>query len=712
MSPGSATAGPRRGWLFTVVQASLPAVLAGSILLTLLVAGATSLVRPIYSATTVLTLDGELAKVLKGVSDSLPSQTATDYIRNEYFATHSLNLMRSPAIASRLIANRNLRARGGGALYEGYLVNPGLVTLVYTNGGRGIFLNWIADTQQFSIQGLSPDPDEAVALAREYTSIFLDQTIAQYAEVSATLAKRFSSRIATVDGSIAETNGAIRKLQERYASVDIAEEAVQISHRIEELRQDLDDDVYAASTYAARLAEAEKQAGEFQDLMTVELSFEANPRISSLKVELQRLLQQKVAAVDFTDEHPEVVALQKQIDSVREAFKIEVDKTLQSEVKRRPTIAESLWQAVLTLRTEHLLSSYRIEFYTQLRERYLERQRELTAAGLELTPLKKKLDSLTALNSQTLTDLMTVQSLSDHTLPFYRVVSPATINTATLKNFKYFPRRRPLALGALAGSFFMLGFLSVARELYRNRFFGVWQFEETSGAPRVVDGGSMPPLADAAEAVRYRYVRTACIALRDDPLVSVSSLTPGEGRQAVARVLAWSHAEAGRSVLLVDADAVHRPLTRALGMEGLPGVQGVLSQGLALENCVVRDALPGVAVLPSGSGSPHGRDFALLIEQARRSWERVVVVVPPEAEHAALADLLPPHRRLVAAAWGHHEIEAVERLLGHGAEEQPPPVLVVTLAPAQLDLTTFRGLFGLACQTAVAVVPWRGRPRA
>lgn len=709
MSRGCAKGGLLRlGWLLTVVQTNLPAVLAGSLMLALLVVGATFLFHPIYSAETVLTLDSELTKVLKGVSDSYPSQAASDYIRNEYFATHSLSLMRMPAIASKLIASRHLQTRSGGALYEGRLVNPGLVTLLYSNAGRGIFLKWIADTQQFSISGLSRDPDEAVALSSEYTNLFLEQSVAQYAEVCTALAARFSSRIEKLEASIAETGSAIRRVRERYNSIDVDEEAVQISHRIEAIRQQLDSEALIENTYATRLDEAKKAVDQYQELILIERTVEANPRIDTLRAELLRLVQEEAGAVDFTSEHPIIVSLHSRMDAVRAAIKSEADKSLQSEVQRLPSMVENLWQTMLALHTEHLLARYRLEHYTRLHERYLARQRELGTAAQELTPLKEKLDSLTTLHAQALSELTTVQSLVDHTLPFFRIVSPAAINTAALKHFKYFPRRRALALSALIGSFFVLGLLAIARELYRDRFFGTWQFDETSGSPSVVvDGGSLPVLTNESEAARYRFVRQACLALRDATLVCVASLTRGEGRQTVARVLAWSQAQSGRSVLLVDADTANRSLTLALGLAGLPGVQDVLSQSASLDSCVVRDAPTGAAVLPAGNGSLAGRDVALLLEQARLSWERVVVVLPPDAEDAALTDLLPPHRKLLVAAWGQHERAAVARIAGVNADPGQPPVLVVTQAPALLDLTTIRGLVGLACQTGAATVSWR-----
>ena len=299
----------------------------------------------------------------------------------------------------------------------------------------------------------------------------------------------------------------------------------------------------------------------------------------------------------------------------------------------------------------------------------------------------------------------------DHTLPFFRVVSRAAINPGAIREYRYFPKRRGLLLGSLFGAFFVLGFLAIARELWRDRFFGALQLDGIDGSPRFVAGGCLPAALEGPESTRYRFMRQACLELRDDALVLVTSLTRGEGRQTAARVLAWSHAQAGRSVLLIDADDISRSLTKALGLEGKPGVQEALAQHLSVNDIALRDALPGVAVLPTGSGSLSGREFAGLLDQATRSWDRVVVVTPPEADDAAFGDALPSHRELVVVAWGRHGREAVSRIVRAAAGPDRTPVLVVTQMPSLPDPTTIGGLFGLAWQTARAPVGWPGGRR-
>ena len=91
-----------RSWLLTIAQINLPFVLWGAFFVTFVIVGLSFLISPIYNATTVLTLDSDLAKVLRNVETSYPSVVAQDFIRYEYFATHNVQLMRTPQLAEKI----------------------------------------------------------------------------------------------------------------------------------------------------------------------------------------------------------------------------------------------------------------------------------------------------------------------------------------------------------------------------------------------------------------------------------------------------------------------------------------------------------------------------------------------------------------------------------------------------------------------------------
>jgi hypothetical protein len=87
-----------RNWLLTIAQNKTPIVLFGAGAITLVVTLLTFLFDPVYEAKTFITLDANLSKVLKSTDISYPYTTSMDYIRYEYFATHSVTLMHAPRL--------------------------------------------------------------------------------------------------------------------------------------------------------------------------------------------------------------------------------------------------------------------------------------------------------------------------------------------------------------------------------------------------------------------------------------------------------------------------------------------------------------------------------------------------------------------------------------------------------------------------------------
>lgn len=99
------------------------------------------------------------------------------------------------------------------------------------------------------------------------------------------------------------------------------------------------------------------------------------------------------------------------------------------------------------------------------------------------------------------------------------------------------------------------------------------------------------------------------------PLVVVTSPAPGEGKTFVACGLAIAQADAGRSVLLIDADLRRPGVADRLGLDGVVGLVTVLVGKTTFEDATV-DHASGVTVLPAGPLPPN--PSALLESQAMR----------------------------------------------------------------------------------------------
>ena len=83
-------------------------------------------------------------------------------------------------------------------------------------------------------------------------------------------------------------------------------------------------------------------------------------------------------------------------------------------------------------------------------------------------------------------------------------------------------------------------------------------------------------------------------------MVLVTSGGPGEGKSTVSANLAVSLAQAGRSVVLVDADLRRPAIHRRCRLPNERGLADVLVGEVALADAIQEDPFSGVPVITSG----------------------------------------------------------------------------------------------------------------
>jgi succinoglycan biosynthesis transport protein ExoP len=234
----------------------------------------------------------------------------------------------------------------------------------------------------------------------------------------------------------------------------------------------------------------------------------------------------------------------------------------------------------------------------------------------------------------------------------------ATANAhATLVTPAYVPAgpvARPLwldlAVGALLGLLLGLG-TALVRDRLSDRIRDRADFERLTGAPVLATvprtrhtrgpGGTMPvllraPGSPAAESYRYLRSRLQPLLLRRGPRdgavsVLVTSARDGEGRSTTAANLAIALAQAGRSVVLVDADLRQPRLHTMLGVPGDGGLTGVLTGQCTLAEALRDTPVPRLTLLPAGPAADGATDRlegpapAQLLRALRRECDVLVV---------------------------------------------------------------------------------------
>jgi exopolysaccharide transport family protein len=205
------------------------------------------------------------------------------------------------------------------------------------------------------------------------------------------------------------------------------------------------------------------------------------------------------------------------------------------------------------------------------------------------------------------------------------------------------------------------------------------------------------PLSPFANAIRSIKV-AADIGRGGKPskVIGVTSTFAAEGKSTVASNLAELIAQAGKKVILIDADVRNPSLSSAAGAEDGNGLLEVLDGKVGFDGAVRTDATTGLAFLPAVIHSPlaPSRDilasesFRMLIAQLRERFDDIIVDLPPlgpVAEVRATASLVDSYVYVIE--WGRTSLSAARQQM-IGAPEIQDRLLGAVLN--KVDMKAFR----------------------
>ena len=122
-------------------------------------------------------------------------------------------------------------------------------------------------------------------------------------------------------------------------------------------------------------------------------------------------------------------------------------------------------------------------------------------------------------------------------------------------------------------------------------------------------------------------------------IIGITSAQPSEGKSTVSVNLAYSLAELGKTVLLIDCDMRRPAIHDIVGVSLTPGLSEVLEGGTALNDTVVRynssadktffDLIPGGTIPEDPVEKLNSGRYQKLLEAAANAFDYVVVDLPP-----------------------------------------------------------------------------------
>ena len=142
----------------------------------------------------------------------------------------------------------------------------------------------------------------------------------------------------------------------------------------------------------------------------------------------------------------------------------------------------------------------------------------------------------------------------------------------------------------------------------------------------------------------FKRLRTnALIALGESDkkcrIIGVTSAQPSEGKSTVSVNLAYSLAELGKSVLVIDGDMRRPAIHEIVGASQTPGVSEILTGKTGLNESIVRykstadgtvfDLIPGGEISDHPSELLNSSRFGKMLEVVSTVFDYVVVDLPP-----------------------------------------------------------------------------------
>lgn len=653
------------------------AVLAGAAVFSLTV-------TPIYQAHAKLLVEPESPNVVafKEVVD--PNMSKLDYYETQIGILRSRSIARSTIDARGLWSDPELGANGQrriGTRIMGWFA-PGERQLPAPDETSAqsraidaflarLRLDYRADNRLVDVCYRSADPRRAADVANTLAEVFIADKVALKLQASKAASDWLQARLAEQRGRIQASEDALQRYRELNPDVTVINQDHVAAQNLADLSTAAihakAERIDAEAVYAQLTAIQQNPTAA--DTLPSSLS---NAYIEQLRADLAALQRDEATKSQrMGDRHPDMLKLRSAITRTQGQLALEVGRIAESVRKQTLALAEKergLTGALEAQKRQVVGTSRKAIEYAAL-EREAASDRQLYQGLLQRAKEAELSSELNATN--------------------VRIVDRAEVPQTPV-----FPRRGlnmllalvvglPLAVGIALGRERLDDRIKSPEEItsgLRIRFLGTAPTvpkSVTRLAGPIVNGQEVPDFAEALRAIRMNVLLSATA--RQARTLLVTSTGPGEGKTLIASNLAVTLAQAGRRVLLVDADMRRAQLHTVFGLPSGPGLADVLQATSAMAEVVRPTTIKGLSILTAGQAPAMPGDllqehtFADAMASVRDQFEWIVIDSSPvmvAADAIALAQAATAVVFVIGAHMvnAHQAKVALDRLAPSGAK--------------------------------------------
>jgi capsular exopolysaccharide synthesis family protein len=600
---------------------------------------ATFLMTPVYRATLTLQIERTAAKIFE-FKDVRPDESA----QNQDFYQTQYELLKSRTLAERVIGqlglmdNPLLSVRKEPGLFESIFAWVGNKNNAMPDASKKqkpdmvanflghLTIEPVRNSRLVKVNFDSTDPELSARVANAMADVFIKLNLERRMDASSYAKTFLQERLQQVKSRLEDSERQLVDFARQEAIINVDNKQTAVSQRYEELNTAL------GKATQARI-EAEAQYQQIQGAKTKVVGLDSaliqNLKESKAKLESDYLEGLQV----YKPAYPKMQQLAGQIAEIQDKINDEVANVV-TAIKLKYEAArytESMVRAQLNESKQELLN--------------------LQGRSIQYTILKRETDTNRQLYDGLLQRLKEVSVAGGSDTNNVSVVDKAEVPTQKFK-----PNMRINALIAVfIGLFGGIGFAFLFEHLDDTikqpedleRLLGI----ATLGAIPLVRGGgkdgdkdnaglALSTIEDprSAFAEAYRSVRTALqfsTAAGAPKVLMLTSTSAGEGKSTSALSLAIHFAQAGKRVLLVDADLRNPSLHRTLEIENNQGLTNVLAGEEKAYAVTKPTMVPNLFIMPTGPLPPNpaellsGAKMLALINLAAEKFDHVIIDGPP-----------------------------------------------------------------------------------
>jgi capsular exopolysaccharide synthesis family protein len=525
--------------------------------------------------------------------------------------------MVSKPILDKVTQKLDLRSADGT-----YLPGPSLALIPQTfqwGALRGIKVKPSKKSPSFTMQGYSPNQQEALDLANTLAEVYLAEDVARKHRETADAARFADEQSKIVKRDWNEAKRRLREFQEQEGIVNVSSEVDALITQISSLRAQ--QNMMTLSLQEINTMEEGLQGGQAD--MVGGSTISDQKQIAYLKSQLADLESNLNSSLTkYTENHPTIVGLQQKIADLQKKLLQEKDIYEKSE-----------------------------------RVRAGETQKRINEYQNKLSDFPSRIYSLAQLQLASDTSERTYEMLLDMK---YRLnvtkamqISKVNIIEPAWKSKIYSPDiEGNAAIGALLALIFAFG-LAILIEYLDDSVKDADSIQVQLGLPLLASIPLMgrkeiPLIAGAAASSQKKsiyFLREAFNILAhniklgslDEKVrsIMVTSSIPEEGKSHIATNLAINMAQQGKNVLLVDTDFPRPFVYRIFGLENEIGLTEVILGEASLEEVLKPSGIDRLWIITTGPKPPNttqlfeSNQMKEFIKEAERLFDIVVFDTPP-----------------------------------------------------------------------------------